>query len=65
MPSIESSVAMLSQSLETQSLIGKMITETVENMAGEKIGQDKIQKEANPVPPPPAHGKGTLVDELV
>jgi hypothetical protein len=65
MPSIEVAVSMLSQSQESQSLIAKMITETVENMAGNKSGQDKIQNAADQIPAPPADGKGTLVDEMV
>jgi len=65
MPSLEASVSMLSQSLESQSLIAKMITETVANMAENKSDQDKIQNAADQIPSPPADGKGTLVDEVV
>jgi len=65
MPSLEASVSMLSQSLESQNLIAKMITETVANMAKNKSDQDKIQNAEDPIPAPPANGKGTLVDEVV
>ena len=65
MPSIEVAVSMLSQSQESQNLIAKMITETVENMAGKKSDQDKIQNAADQIPTSPADGKGTLVDEMV
>ena len=65
MPSLEASVSMLSQSLESQNLIAKMITETVANMAENKSDQEKIKNAGDQIPAPPADGKGTLVDEVV
>jgi hypothetical protein len=65
MPSLETGLSMLSQSLESQSLVAKMITETVENMAGNKTGQEKVQNAMEQIPSPPAEGKGSLVDEFV
>jgi hypothetical protein len=65
MPSIETSVSMLSKSLETQGLVAKMITEPVENMAENKSGQNKIQNSNEQIPPPSPQGKGTLIDEVV